>query len=103
MFLYLQASEYISESASKGEIKLYPRTRIPEKHQKDEVNAPDDDIEASAGSSNRTARDDDEGIATEGNMKKQTAIFHWESLRYNVPVKGGTRRLLDHIDGWVKV
>jgi hypothetical protein len=52
MFLYLTASQYISESGSKGEIKLYPRTRILKKHQKDEVTAADDDIEASAGSSN---------------------------------------------------
>ncbi|KAL4745768.1 hypothetical protein BDW72DRAFT_211010 [Aspergillus terricola var. indicus] len=29
-------------------------------------------------------------------------VFHWEDLCYDIKVKGGTRRLLDHIDGWVK-
>lgn len=29
-------------------------------------------------------------------------IFHWEDLCYDIKVKGGTRRLLDHVDGWVK-
>jgi hypothetical protein len=29
-------------------------------------------------------------------------VFHWEDLCYDIKVKGGTRRLLDHVDGWVK-
>jgi hypothetical protein len=29
-------------------------------------------------------------------------VFHWEDLCYDIKVKDGTRRLLDHVDGWVK-
>ncbi|VEU22722.1 DEKNAAC103794 [Brettanomyces naardenensis] len=29
-------------------------------------------------------------------------IFHWRDVCYEVPVKSGSRRILDHIDGWVK-
>lgn len=29
-------------------------------------------------------------------------VFHWEDLCYDIKCKGGSRRLLDHIDGWVK-
>lgn len=29
-------------------------------------------------------------------------VFHWEDLCYDIKVKGGSRRLLDHVDGWVK-
>lgn len=28
--------------------------------------------------------------------------FHWEVLCYEIEIKGGHRRLLDHVDGWVK-
>ncbi|GAA5843073.1 hypothetical protein JCM11251_002723 [Rhodosporidiobolus azoricus] len=99
MCLYLAASEYISEAKSKGEVKLYPRTRIPKRHKAEEQDA--DDIES--GMSGRTATHDDDGEPKKDvNIKKQTAIFHWEDLCYDIPVKGGTRRLLDHVDGWVK-
>ncbi|GAA5899638.1 hypothetical protein JCM6882_001172 [Rhodosporidiobolus microsporus] len=102
MCIYLAASEWISEAKSKGEVKLYPRTRIPTRYRSDEHDS--DDVESSGGSSNRTAHDEtnDEAVTKEVNIKKQTAIFHWENLCYDIPVKGGTRRLLDHVDGWVK-
>lgn len=29
-------------------------------------------------------------------------IFHWRNLTYEVKVKGGSRVLLDHVDGWVR-
>lgn len=29
-------------------------------------------------------------------------VFHWEDLCHDIKVKGGTRRLLDHVNGWVK-
>lgn len=35
-------------------------------------------------------------------IQKQTSIFHWKNVVYDIPVKGGERRLLDHISGWVK-
>ncbi|KAF7183039.1 hypothetical protein CNMCM7691_002874 [Aspergillus felis] len=35
-------------------------------------------------------------------MPEQRSIFTWQDLCYDIPVKGGQRRLLDHVDGWVK-
>ncbi|KXX73362.1 ABC transporter CDR4 [Madurella mycetomatis] len=35
-------------------------------------------------------------------LVKQTAIFHWEDLSYDVKVKDGTKRILDGVDGWVR-
>lgn len=35
-------------------------------------------------------------------IKKQTAIFHWEDVCYDIKIKGEPRRILDHVDGWVK-
>lgn len=34
---------------------------------------------------------------------KQTAIFSWKDVCYDIKVKKGeTKRILDHVDGWVK-
>ncbi|GAA5999769.1 hypothetical protein JCM10207_005901 [Rhodosporidiobolus poonsookiae] len=99
MCIYLAASEFISESKSKGEVKLYPRTRVP-KRSKEEVS---DDIES--GHSARTIQGDGDAPSNgekDVHIQRQTAIFSWSDLCYEIPVKGGTRLLLDHVDGWVK-
>ena len=35
-------------------------------------------------------------------LARQTDIFSWKDVQYTVPVKGGTRLLLDNVSGWVK-
>ncbi|CAK7237902.1 hypothetical protein SEUCBS140593_010191 [Sporothrix eucalyptigena] len=35
-------------------------------------------------------------------LPKQTDILMWKGLQYDIPVKEGTRRLLDDVNGWVK-
>lgn len=35
-------------------------------------------------------------------IPEQQSIFTWQDLCYDIPVKGGQRRLLDHVCGWVK-
>ena len=35
-------------------------------------------------------------------VKTQTAIFHWEDVCYDIKIKKEERRILDHVDGWVK-
>ncbi|KAF5591683.1 ABC-2 type transporter [Fusarium pseudocircinatum] len=29
-------------------------------------------------------------------------VFHWEDVCYDINIKGETRRILDHVDGWVQ-
>lgn len=36
------------------------------------------------------------------NIQKQTAIFHWDGMNYDIKIKKEPRRLLDDVDGWVK-
>ncbi len=31
-----------------------------------------------------------------------STTFTWKDVMYTVPVKGGTRLLLDHVEGWIK-
>ena len=35
-------------------------------------------------------------------IQKQTSIFHWQDVCYDIKIKSETRRILDHVDGWVK-
>jgi ABC-type multidrug transport system ATPase subunit len=44
----------------------------------------------------------DEPIDFSKVMPEQQSIFTWRDLCYDIPVKGGQRRLLDHVCGWVK-
>lgn len=37
-----------------------------------------------------------------GRIAAGAAAFHWEDLCYDINIKGEERRLLDHVDGWVK-
>jgi ATP-binding cassette subfamily G (WHITE) protein 2 (PDR) len=35
-------------------------------------------------------------------LKRQTAIFHWEDVSFDIKIGKENRRILDHVDGWVK-
>lgn len=37
-----------------------------------------------------------------GSLPKHENIFTWKGLCYDIPIKGGTKRLLDDVSGWVK-
>ncbi|PVH68360.1 putative multidrug resistance ABC transporter [Cadophora sp. DSE1049] len=92
---YVLATEFISEQKSKGEVLIFRRG-------------------ISAGS--QTAKTDEESgqsspalvkksVSNKKEFKgieKQSAIFHWEDVCYDVKIKSETRRILDHVDGWVK-
>lgn len=40
--------------------------------------------------------------ADEGIIQKQTAVFSWRDVVYDIKIKKEPRRILDHVDGWVK-
>ena len=94
--VYLFAAEYITAAKSKGEVLLFQRGQMPKgKSPKDKENIPDD---------RPTPMDALEKTksAVPPSIQKQTAIFHWAAVDYDIKVKGGERRLLDDVDGWVK-
>lgn len=41
-------------------------------------------------------------VTTEIQLESSSDIFHWRDVCYDIPYQGHTRRLLDHVDGWVK-
>ncbi|KAL3477459.1 ABC transporter Cdr4 [Aspergillus californicus] len=91
--VYLVATEYISEQKSKGEVLLFRRGHQPK--------VLDGDVELQltpGGALNADATDGQQ----ETRIQRQTAIFHWEDVCYDITIKGEPRRILDHVDGWVK-
>lgn len=41
-------------------------------------------------------------LATTDDVLQQTAVFSWRNVCYDITVKGKTRQILDHVDGWIK-
>lgn len=94
-FTYLVSTEFISAKKSKGEVLLFPRSHIPTyASNDDEEGLPD--TRPTSGNVTDEKNDDTAAIV------KQTAIFHWQDVVYDIKIKGEPRRLLDHVDGWVK-
>ncbi|PWW80121.1 putative ABC transporter [Tuber magnatum] len=89
---YLIATEKISSARSRGEVLVFPRKQLKK----------------------WAAHGDSEGCAISGvvaeseasevpvAIHRQTDIFHWKDVCYDITIKGEDRRILDHVDGWVK-
>ncbi|KAL2847588.1 ABC-2 type transporter-domain-containing protein [Aspergillus pseudodeflectus] len=90
MFVYLTATELITEAGSKGEVLVFRRGHQPKIT---------DDDEASGTAPAHTDNAAENG-GTE--IQRQTAIFQWQDLCYDITIKGEHRRILDHVCGWVK-
>ncbi|RGP63280.1 atpase [Fusarium longipes] len=96
MGLHLIATETIASERSKGEVLVFTRKEIKKHIRKalgDEEAVSVGDIQLA--SSNEVAEE-----VTD--VEEQTSVFHWKNVCYDVKIKGKTRRILDHVDGWVK-
>lgn len=97
--VYLVSTEYISAQRSKGEVLLFRRGLVPERSEKtDEEEAPID----RPGSKDLVVSKTITAGDVPPSIQKQTAIFHWNSVNYDIKIKSEGRRLLDDVDGWVK-
>jgi ABC-type multidrug transport system permease subunit/ABC-type cobalamin/Fe3+-siderophores transport system ATPase subunit len=93
MAVYLTATEFISSAKSKGEVLVFRRGyKVPKAKSTDDLE------------NNPTGRP--AGYADSGDniaiIERQTAIFQWKDVCYDIKIKGEDRRILDHVDGWVK-
>lgn len=90
--LYLTATEFISSDKSKAEALLFRPGHAPKYLQdRDAEGGAPDTTKLEVQQTNDTIR-----------LPEQSDIFTWSSLNYDIPVKDGTRRLLDDVNGWVK-
>ncbi|KIY50620.1 ABC transporter Cdr4 [Fistulina hepatica ATCC 64428] len=95
-FTYLLATETISAKKSKGEVLVFRQGHLPKTTTDEESGKPitEKDIVGDMGS----ATSDRTVLA----IRRQTKIFHWGDVCFDIKTKDGPRRLLDHVDGWVK-
>ena len=95
--VYLVASELITAKKSKGEVLVWPRGRSS-----DVATSRNHDVEHGAKQmppgGPRSAASQTTALAS---LPTQAA-FSWSDICYDVQIKGGERRILDHVDGWVK-
>lgn len=100
---YLAASEFISAKKSKGEILVFRRGHEPAALK--DPHASKGDVEAAA-KGEKPQLDNGNGHAkgevNQAVIQRQTAIFHWQDVCYDIKIKSEERRILDHVDGWVK-
>ncbi|KAF2178290.1 putative multidrug resistance ABC transporter [Zopfia rhizophila CBS 207.26] len=94
MAMYLAATEFITAKKSKGEVLVFRRGhKILKKSKSTE------DLEAGSGRPVAAEKTQSDDIAI---IERQTAIFQWKDVCYDIKIKGQPRRILDHVDGWVK-
>ncbi|KAH8080244.1 ABC-2 type transporter-domain-containing protein [Filobasidium floriforme] len=97
LVIYMIAAELVTAKKSKGEVLVWPRSRS-----KDAMDTRNGDIEHA--SKEMPVRADDltnhrsDALAS---LPKQ-AVFSWSNICYDIKIKGNERRILDHVDGWVK-
>ncbi|KAF2471821.1 ABC drug exporter AbcA [Lindgomyces ingoldianus] len=93
MFVYLAATEFITAKKSKGEVLVFRRGHKLLKTK------PADDLETAGGQGVAVEKSQSDDIAI---IERQTAIFQWKDVCYDIKIKGQPRRILDNVDGWVK-
>lgn len=114
LFVYILATELVTAKPSKGEILVFPRGKIPsfmkrqkqqqqqqQQQEKTDGEKADPESATPVNEKPKTLIEQD-GHGQTASLVKQTAIFHWQDVCYDIKIKGNPRRILDNVDGWVK-
>ncbi|KAM0664571.1 hypothetical protein ACQRIU_006429 [Beauveria bassiana] len=89
MIMYFIVTEINSSTTSTAEALVFQRGHVPSYLLKGGKKPAE------------TEKTKDEN-AEEVPLPPQTDVFTWRDVVYDIPYKGGERRLLDHVSGWVK-
>ncbi|KAF9769293.1 hypothetical protein IL306_013302 [Fusarium sp. DS 682] len=95
MLIYFIATELNSKTASKAEVLVFQRGRVPA-HLQEGVDR------SVANEQLAVPEKSNEGKDSTAGLEPQTDIFTWKDVVYDIEIKGEPRRLLDHVTGWVK-
>ncbi|KAK9454812.1 ABC-2 type transporter-domain-containing protein [Dipodascopsis uninucleata] len=90
---YLFATEHIQSARSKGEILLFKKGHLKIKQK---LETGDTDAE------DQKTMVDYSGSEVNINLQKQSNIFFWKDVCYDIKIKSEPRRLLNYVDGFVK-
>jgi hypothetical protein len=97
MIVYLLSAEYISSDVGKGEVLIFQRSHlsaVKEKRMTDE--------ETGSPTTSEKSRLDEVNEPASSGITAQKSVFHWRDICYDITIKGRTRRITDHVNGWVK-
>ncbi|QUC23762.1 uncharacterized protein UV8b_08003 [Ustilaginoidea virens] len=100
---YIVAAELVSEKKSKGEVLVYRKGHRPAAAEQAEKRHHDPEAAlANIGPIVTAERSRVQGKGEDGVLQQQTSVFQWHDVCYDIKLKNETRRILDHVDGWVK-
>ncbi|KAE8355555.1 ABC-2 type transporter-domain-containing protein [Aspergillus coremiiformis] len=95
--IYLLATEINSQTSSKAEFLVFRRGHVPAHIRNlDKTHGDSGSAEVAQG---HTEKETEKYSSV---IPKQQSIFTWRNVCYDIPVKGGERRLLDNVSGWVE-
>ncbi|KAI0408526.1 ABC-2 type transporter-domain-containing protein [Xylaria palmicola] len=101
LFTYMVAAELVSEKKSKGEVLVFRRGHRPAQFKERKGDIEEGDGPRVGPIVTNASRRVPAGKEV-GMLEEQNSVFHWSDLCYDVKIKSETRRILDHVDGWVK-
>lgn len=96
MAMYFIAVEINSETSSTAEVLVFRKGHVPQ-YMQDKGKQGDEE----AGTTEKGAEVGEKNEDVNA-IPPQTDVFTWRDVDYDIPVKEGTRRLLDHVSGFVK-
>lgn len=102
LLAYLAATETISAKKSKGEVLLFRRGHKPAFLKEPAPDAEAGNTDQAIALERKQTKDEELARHVSAVIQKQTAIFQWKDVCYDIKIKGQPRRILDHVDGWVK-
>ncbi|KAJ4360097.1 uncharacterized protein N0V89_000656 [Didymosphaeria variabile] len=97
MFIYFAAVELNSATSSSAEVLVFQRGHVPAYMQNGGKDSQTDVEKGTSGNVNATAPESDVNA-----VEPQKDIFTWRDVTYDIQIKGGERRLLDHVSGYVR-
>lgn len=98
---YMFFAEIVSARKSKGEVLVFKRKHV-KRIQRMRQQGQDDIENGDIGSASIEKQEKPVEEKVPAHIQQQTAIFHWEDLCYDIKIKKEERRILDHVDGWVR-
>lgn len=99
MFIYFVATELNSSTTSTAEALVFRRGREPDYLRSNQEGSSDPEKGAAPVATRQPTRTDEGEL---GKIQAHTDIFTWRDVCYDISIKGEPRRLLDHVNGWVK-
>ncbi|ONH72210.1 Multidrug resistance protein CDR1 [Pichia kudriavzevii] len=102
--VYIGLVEINKGAMQKGEIILFQQSKLRKLRKQGSKLSGSNDIEAATSIEKResTSEDSVSGEADVSDLDVGTDIFHWRDVCYEIQIKSETRRILNHVDGWVK-